>query len=397
VLTTSQILTINGGSSSIKFALFAAEKSPRQILKGQISRIGLANSTLQITSLNEKESATTQLAIANYQAAADLLMDWIKQHGQHTRLIAIGHRVVHVGPEHSAPEKINPELIETLQQLCPLDPEHLPGEILLINAFHKAFPNLPQFACFDTAFYNDLPHISQLLPIPRKYFTQGIRRYGFHGLSYAFLMDKLERTNKTSAQGRIILAHLGNGASLTAVHNNQPIDTSMAFTPSSGVPMSTRSGDLDPGLLGYLSRTENMSIEQFNTMINTQSGLLGLSETSADMHDLLMHEADDIRAADAIAFFCYNIKKWIGAFAATLNGVDTVIFSGGIGENSSIIRSRICAGLEFLGIELDKKRNATNAAIISINNSPVTVRVIHTNEEYIIAKTIHHLLNLSEK
>jgi acetate kinase len=280
-------------------------------------------------------------------------------------------------------------MVEELRRLSPFDPEHLPEEILLTEAFHRRFPELPQVACFDTAFHHDLPRVAQLLPIPRRYEAQGVRRYGFHGLSYAFLMGELARLAGTEvAQGRVILAHLGNGASLAAVHRGKSMDTSMSFTPTAGVPMSTRSGDLDPGLIWYLARTEGLDAKRFNEMVNFKSGLLGVSETSSDMRDLLEHEKQDVRAAEAVALFCYQVKKWIGAFAAALGGLDTLVFAGGIGENAPVIRTRICGGLGFLGIELDEKQNATNEGVISAATSRVPVRVIHTDEEVMIARSV---------
>ena len=286
--------------------------------------------------------------------------------------------------------------IAELRDLKSFDPEHLPEEIQLTDAFHRRFPDLPQVACFDTAFHHELPRVAQLLPIPRRYEAQGVRRYGFHGLSYSFLMGELARVAGTeAAQGRVILAHLGNGASLAAVHHGKPVDTSMSFTPTAGVPMSTRSGDLDPGLVWYLARTEKMSAKQFNEMVNFQSGLLGVSETSSDMHDLLERETQDVRAAEAVALFCYQVKKWIGAFAAALGGLDTLVFAGGIGENAPTVRARICDGLGFLGIELEEKRNAANEGVISAAAGRVAVRVIHTDEEWMIAKTVCLVLGLT--
>jgi acetate kinase len=286
-------------------------------------------------------------------------------------------------------------MVEELRRLGPFDPEHLPEEILLTEAFHRRFPDLPQVACFDTAFHHDLPRVAKLLPIPRRYEAQGVRRYGFHGLSYAFLLEELARlSGADAAQGRVILAHLGNGASLAAVRDGKSIDTSMSFTPTAGVPMSTRSGDLDPGLPWYLARTEGLDAKGFNAMVNFQSGLLGVSETSSDMRDLLAQESQDDRAADAVALFCYQVKKWIGGFAAALCGLDALVFAGGIGENAPTVRARICEGLGFLGIELDGQRNAANEGVISAAASRVAVRVIHTDEEWMIAKTVRTVLGL---
>ncbi|MGC2434387.1 MAG: acetate/propionate family kinase, partial [Desulfobaccales bacterium] len=363
---TALILTINGGSSSIKFALFEAGDSLRRNLEGGIERIGLPEATLRVQGLNQADSFSRLVTAPDHTAAVNVLMDWLEESMGSGSLGAVGHRVVHGGPKYSQPQRITVEMVEELHHLSPFDPEHLPEEILLTEAFHRRFPDLPQVACFDTAFHHDLPRVARLLPIPRRYEAEGVRRYGFHGLSYAFLMGELARLAGTeAAQGRVILAHLGNGASLAAVRDGKPVDTSMSFTPTAGVPMSTRSGDLDPGLVWYLARTEKMGAKQFNEMVNFQSGLLGISETSSDMRDLLDRETQDVRAAEAVALFCYQVKKWIGAFAAALGGLDTLVFAGGIGEQAPPVRARICAGLGFLGIELAEKQNAANEGLIS--------------------------------
>ena len=325
--------------------LFEAGDSLRRILEGRIERIGLPEATFLAKGLNKVDNFTRSVTAANHTEAVELLMDWIEERILHGELTAVGHRVVHGGPKYSEPQRITAEMVEELHQLQPFDPEHLPEEILLTEAFHRRFPDLPQVACFDTAFHHDLPHVAQMLPIPRRYEAQGVRRYGFHGLSYAFLMEELARlAGPQAARGRVILAHLGNGASLAAVYEGKSVDTSMSFTPTAGVPMSTRSGDLDPGLVWYLARTEGISAKKFNEMVNFQSGLLGVSETSSDMQDLLEGETEDVRAAEAVALFCYQVKKWIGAFAAALGGLDTLVFAGGIGENASVVRARICDG-----------------------------------------------------
>jgi acetate kinase len=393
-----RILTINGGSSSIKFALFEAGDSLERILEGGIERIGLPDATFRAKGLNQADNFSRSVTAPDHKAAVSALMDWIEERSGRDALTAVGHRVVHGGPKYSEPQRITVEMIGELHQLSPFDPEHLPEEILLTEAFHRRFPDLPQIACFDTAFHHDLPRVARLLPIPRRYEAQGVRRYGFHGLSYAFLMGELARlAGAEAAQGRVILAHLGNGASLAAVLDGQSVDTSMSFTPTAGVPMSTRSGDLDPGLLWYLARTENMSAKQFNEMVNFRSGLLGVSETSSDMRDLLGRETQDVRAAEAVALFCYQVKKWIGAFAAALGGLDTLVFAGGIGEKSSVVRARICDGLVFLGIELEGKRNTENEGVISVAGSRVAVRVIHTDEEWVIANTVCRVLGLTHE
>jgi acetate kinase len=389
------ILTINGGSSSIKFAMFEADDSFRRILEGGIDRIGLPEATMRVKGVNEADNFSRSVTAPDYTAAVGTLMDWIEKRSGRDALTAVGHRVVQGGPKYFKPQRITEEMLEDLHRLTPLDPEHLPEEILLTEAFHRRFPDLPQVACFDTAFHHDLPRVARLLPIPRRYEARGVRRYGFHGLSYAFLIGELARLGDPAATtGRVILCHLGNGASLAAVRDGKSVDTSMSFTPTAGVPMSTRSGDLDPGLVWYLARTEKMSAEQFNEMVNFQSGLLGISETSSDMRDLLDHEKHDVRAAEAVALFCYQVKKWIGAFAAALGGLDTLVFAGGIGENAPTVRARICDGLGFLGIELEEKPNEANEGVISAPASRVAIRVIRTDEELMIAKTVYSVLGL---
>jgi acetate kinase len=393
-----RILTVNGGSSSIKFALFEAGDSLRRVLDGGIERIGLPEATFRVKGLSLADNFSRLVVTPDHTAAVGALMDWIEKRCGSDALTAVGHRVVHGGPTYSEPQRITSEMIEVLRGLSPIDPEHLPEEILLAEAFHRRFPDLPQVACFDTAFHHDLPRVARLLPIPRRYEALGVRRYGFHGLSYAFLMGELARVaGSEAAQGRIILAHLGNGASLAAVRDGKSVDTSMSFTPTAGVPMSTRSGDLDPSLSWYLARIEGLDAKRFNKMVNLESGLLGVSETSSDMRDLLDHETKDVRAAEAVALFCYQVKKWIGAFAAALGGLDTLIFAGGIGENAPIVRGRICAELSFLGIELEEQRNAMNNDVISAAASPVAVRVIRTDEERMIAEMVCVVLALTEK
>ena len=389
------ILTINGGSSSIKFALFGVGDPLQRILEGAIERIGLPGATLRVKGLNQADNFSRPVTAPDHTAAVGALMDWIEKRIGRDALTAVGHRVVHGGPKYSQPQRITAEMVEELHRLSPFDPEHLPEEILLTEAFQRRFPDLPQVACFDTAFHHDLPRVARLLPIPRRYEAQGVRRYGFHGLSYSFLMGELARlAGMGAAQGRVILAHLGNGASLAAVREGKSIDTSMGFTPAAGLVMSTRSGDLDPGLVWYLGRTEGLDAKQFNEMVNSKSGLLGISETSSDMRDLLKYETQDVRAAEAVALFCYQVRKWIGAFAAALGGLDTLVFSGGIGEKAPVVRARICAGLGFLGIELEEKQNLANANVVSSSASRVTVRVIHTDEEWMIANTVSRVLGL---
>jgi acetate kinase len=390
------VLTVNGGSSSIKFALFEADNVPRRILGGRIEGIGLREGSLKVKGSDPSDNFDKRVAAPDRAAAVNLLMDWVDARFETGTLSCVGHRIVHGGPKYWEPQRITPDMIKELHQLSPFDPEHLPEEILLTEAFHHRFPELPQVACFDTAFHHDLPRVACQLPLPRRYEAKGVRRYGFHGLSCAYLIEELARVADAQvAKGRVLLAHLGSGASITAVRDGQSVDTSMGFTPSAGLPMSTRSGDLDPGLVWFLARTEKLDAKQWNELINSQSGLLGVSETSSDVRDLLAREAGDVRAAEAIAMFCYQIKKWIGAYAAALGGLDALVFSGGIGEHSAPVRARACDGLKFLGIEIDEKRNLANKSVISTEGSQVAVHVIPTDEESMIARTVCRVLGFN--
>jgi acetate kinase len=352
----SQILTINAGSSSVRFAIFSNDAQPTRLSDGKMERLG------------GSESAA---------ATADLLVQKVKAQSAAAAPDAIGHRVVH-GMLHSQPERVSAKLLAELRRIAPLDPEHMPREIKLIEEMQRHYPNVPQVACFDTAFHRSMPAQATLLPIPRRFAAKGVQRYGFHGLSYTFLMQELLRLgDRAAAKGRVILAHLGGGASLAAVLDGRCVDTSMGFTPAAGLVMGTRSGDLDPGLASYLMRTE----------------AIGLSETSADVRDLLEREATDSRAREAIAIFCYQAKKWIGAYTAALGGLDTLVFAGGIGENAAVVRRRICAGLQCIGIELDEARNVQHGACISTGR--VAVRVIRTDEESVIASLTAQCAGLS--
>jgi acetate kinase len=384
----ANILIINGGSSSIKFALYETVKPLKRRLHGTVDRIGLSGTNLSFHDVDTKLKASHKLIAADHKSAANAFLDWLEKQKGFASVKAVGHRVVH-GMKHTEPELITPELLAELHRISPYDPDHLPNEIELIKVIRQRHPQLPQVACFDTAFHQTMPRVAKLLPIPRRYNAKGIQRYGFHGLSYSYLMEELTRLGDPTAKtGRVILAHLGNGASLAAVRDGKSIDTSMGFTPTAGLVMSTRSGDLDPGVAPYLARTEKITSQKFYEMASHKAGLLGISETSSDMRDLLGHEKTDVRAAEAVMLFCYQAKKWIGAYAAALGGVDTIVFAGGIGENAPAIRARICDGLGFLGIELNKSSNAKTAAVISKNSSRVTVRVIRTDEELMIARSV---------
>jgi len=392
----SFILTINGGSSSIKFALYRVDKILARLLYGKIDRIGFEDSTFTFN--NEKGVHQDRLETGkyDYHSSVIFLIDWLEKQVDFSHITGVGHRVV-FGMKHTDPELITDDLLKELHRIIPYDSDHLPAEIELIEVFSQRYPNLAQVACFDTAFHSKMPRVAKLLPIPRRFDKIGVQRYGFHGLSYAYLIEELIRVaGKKVGKGRVILAHLGNGASIAAVSNGKSVDTSMGFTPAGGMVMGTRPGDLDPGVAWYMMKSENLTPKQFNNLINHESGLLGISETSSDMRDLLGKESDDIRAAEAVELFCYQTKKWIGAFAAALGGLDALVFAGGIGENCPVIRSRICEGLGFLGIGLEEKQNRKNAPIISKEKKNVAVHVIHTDEEWMIAKTVSQVLNIEK-
>ena len=395
--TNISVLAINGGSSSIKFALYRIDGPLERILYGKVDRIGLKGTSLNFNNLTKNKKGNIRIEVSDHKSVANFLIDWLEKQIDFSLISGVGHRIV-FGMKHTEPELITQKLLDELHRIIPYDSDHLPSEIELINVFSQRYPNLKQIACFDTAFHSKMPRVAKLLPIPRRFDKIGIQRYGFHGLSYAYLIEELIRVaGKKVGKGRVILAHLGNGASIAAVFNGESIDTSMGFTPAGGLLMGTRPGDLDPSVTWYMMRSENLTPKQFNNLINHESGLLGISETSSDMRDLLGKESDDIRAAEAVELFCYQAKKWIGAFAAALGGLDTLVFAGGIGENCPVIRSRICEGLGFLGIALEEKQNRKNAPIISKEKESIAVRVIQTDEEWMIAKTVSQILNITKK
>lgn len=394
-MTGSTVLSLNAGSSSLKFALFSVGQSLSRELLGSVSRIGLPESELKLCFESTGVQTTQSCEVADHALALDLVVKQIREAGVGRSIAAVGHRILHGGESYHAPHLIDKRLVLELKRLSPLGPEHMPAQISLIEAVADRFPKVPQIACFDTAFHHDLPRVARQLPIPRRYEAAGVRRYGFHGLSYEYLMEELVRAGDPAAtQGRVILAHLGNGASLAAVLDGRCIDTSMGFTPAAGLMMGRRTGDLDPGLPAYIARSEGMTPEQFDRMANHESGLLGVSETTSDMQELIALQQSDVRAKEAISLFCYQAKKWVGSFAAVLGGLDTLVFAGGIGENNASIRSGMVAGLGFLGIDLDEARNAANVSIISKNTSRVSVRVIRTDEELMIARSIGRVLGL---
>ncbi len=383
------VLAVNAGSSSLKCTLFQTSRNAGGNGAGQPPQ------TVALKALERLHLETGAGAESRTAAHLQELLDRHSIGRGPDQLRGIGHRIVHGGTRYTQPALITPEILSDLRHLTPLAPEHEPAELDLLDALRTRFPAVPQVVCFDTAFHRDLPRRARLLPIPRRYYDSGVRRYGFHGLSYEYLLEELIRLGDPAAtNGRVILAHLGNGASMAAVRDGKCIDTSMAFTPAAGLVMGRRSGDLDPGLISYLARTERVSPQDFDAIVNHESGMLGISETSSDMRELLASEGTDSRAADAVALFCYQASKWIGAFAAALGGVDTLVFAGGIGEHSAPVRQRICANLGFLGLAFDAARNDATAAVISQDASRLTVRIISTDEELMIARSVCRLLGL---
>ncbi|MBS1661228.1 MAG: acetate/propionate family kinase [Bacteroidetes bacterium] len=399
------ILAVNGGSSSIKFSLYTMERDrlPSKLLSGKIDRVGKEGSRLTYTYKRRiKEAPVTNgrnghlngelpVNAKDAKEAASFLLDWLETQGI-MPLAAIGHRVVH-GLQHKHAAIIDDALLTELKAIVAYDPDHLPGEIDLIELFRQKTKETPQIACFDTAFHAGLPRLAKLLPIPRRYDEAGVQRYGFHGLSYAYILEELTRIDAVKARGSVIIAHLGSGASLAAIKDGVCVDTTMGFTPTGGIVMGTRTGDLDPGVIWYLLQKEQLTPEQLNSLINHESGLLGVSATSGDMQDLLNRESSDERAAEAVELFCYQVKKAVGAFSAVLGGVDALVFTGGIGERSPVIRSRVCAGLDYLGIDLDQKANGQNAIVLAAEGSRTAVYAIPTDEEWMIARTVDQLLN----
>jgi acetate kinase len=396
------LLAVNGGSSSLKFALYDLESaragSPRRMGGGRIECIGRPDARMSAQLGDEQQAHIRNVNAPDLGGAADVLIDWLEGSLGCETIAVVGFRIVHGGQSYREPERVTPTLIAELRRIIPLDEDHLPGQIALIERIQTRLAGVPAVACFDTGFHHEMPRVAKIVPIPRKFEAAGVERYGFHGLSYAFLMEEIARVAGADAvAGRIIMAHLGSGASLAAVRGGCPVDTTMGLTPASGLVMSTRCGDIDPGLFLYLTRmVAGMSAEVFHRIVNHESGLLGVSETSADIRDLLARRADDERAAEAVQLFCYQAKKGIGALAAALGGMDLLVFSGGIGENSPDIRAETCAGLDFLGITIDPVRNRGNEAVISTETSRTPVRVIQTDEESMIARYTSRFVSLKE-
>ena len=361
------ILAVNAGSSSVKRALFTFEPHPRLLARDS-------------TEGNGRSDASELLGFAT-RLAPD------------AQLVAVGHRIVHGGPNHFSPQRIDADFVHELEAIIPFAPNHLPSAIALIESVQQARSELPQVACFDTAFHAGLPDVARRLPIPQRYDQRGVRRYGFHGLSYSYLVQELQRrAGADAANGRLVLAHLGNGSSLAAVREGRSVDTSMCFTPLGGVMMSTRSGDLDPGLVTFIARSDGLSADQVEDLLSHEAGLIAVSGSTGDMRQLLDREKTDPACRLAVDMYAYQVRKWIGAFAAALGGIDAIVFSGGIGEHAPDVRRRICDGLEFLGVSIDEEPNASNSDVISAPDARVTVWVIPTDEELMIAQAVYAIL-----
>lgn len=379
------ILVVNCGSSSIKFALYEmADISLR--IKGTLKGIGKENGHFSAAGATGKVITDESVHLPNNQEAFGHLLGWLRYIGYEKQLYAISHRIVQGGLHHSAPERITEKLLANLEQLIPMAPLHLPPELEAIRFFQQQYSDIIQVACFDTAFHNTMPRAARHYPLPQALTREGVIRYGFHGLSYNYIVHTLQPAGKT------IIAHLGNGASMAAINGQQSIDTTMGFTPAGGLVMGTRPGDLDPGVLLYLLQQKKLSPDQLHQLLNSQSGLLGVSGLAADMQQLLEAAPENPQAAEAIELFCYQARKHLGAMAAAMGGLQTLVFTGGIGQHLPAIRAGICHNMAFLGIVLDETRNQENAAVISHRASPVTIRIVPTDEEWMIAHYTAQLL-----
>jgi acetate kinase len=382
------ILALNSGSSSLKFAVYEFDGAgERLLLRGEVENIGAPSGHLWLRAADGSSIVDQLRPISDHQTAVQIALDELKK-GKYPSPAAIGHRVVN-GGRLSAPQKITPQILTDLRNLVPLAPLHLPAEIKIMEAVASQAPQIPQVACFDTAFHRRLPELAQRFPLPRKLFDEGLRRYGFHGLSYEYVLQELGSAAKGQ---RLVIAHLGNGCSLAAVRDGSPVDTSMGLTPTGGVMMGTRTGDLDPGILIYLLREKGYDAARLERLVDAESGLLGVSELTSDMKTLLAKRDADARAAEAVAMFCRSIRKEIGAFAAVLGGLDIFVFTGGIGERAPAVREEICRDLGHLGVRLDPVRNNAEEDIISAAQSACLVRVVATNEELMIARHTHGVI-----
>jgi len=376
------ILCINVGSSSCKFALYSVSGGVESIVaEGAADRISTSGGKIKIRDAHGRSLAEAHRELARPQVAVDALFDEFERL-KLPRLEAVGHRIVYGGAHHVAPEVVTSALLADLKKLIPFAPLHMPGGIEGIEAVAARHPKLPQVACFDTAFHRGIPERAERFPLPRELWDAGVRRYGFHGISYEYIMQALG----ADAPPRLIIAHLGNGASMAAVENGRPRDTTMGFTPAGGFMMGTRPGDLDPGVILYLLEQKGYDAAQLGELVNLKSGLLGVSALSADVKTLLDARATNADAALAIEMFCYQIRKAIGALTAALGGMDMLVFTGGIGEHAAAVRAEVCEGLEHLGITIDARRNDSGQDTISAADSRCRVRVVPTDENLMVAR-----------
>ena len=383
------ILAFNSGSSSLKFALYEfSNSSERLLVRGEAENIGAPSARLWLRTPDGSSVVDQPRPIPERHDALQMALEELKR-GKYATPSAVGHRVVNGGPHYAAPQKITPQILTDLRNLIPLAPLHLPAEIKIMEAVASQLPQIPQVACFDTAFHRRLPELAQRFPLPRKLFDEGIRRYGFHGLSYEYVLQEL---GPAAQRQRLIIAHLGNGASLAAVKDGVPADTSMGLTPTGGIMMGTRTGDLDPGILIYLLRERRYDAARLERLVDSESGLLGVSELTSDMKALLAKRDSDARAAEAIAMFCRSVRKEIGAFAAVLGGLDMLVFTGGIAEHGPAVREEICRDLGHLGVRIDSAKNNSAKGVISAAESACVVRVVATNEELMIARHTRSLI-----
>jgi acetate kinase len=380
----SLLLTVNAGSSSLKLALYDTEGLRREAAVS-VERIG-SNATRLVIGEAERKIEAKDHASGLDQVCRDL-PEFFAAH-----LRAIGHRIVHGGLNHAKPEPITTGLLDDLQKIEHLDPTHLPQSLTVVEAVRRHFPDVPQFACFDTAFHRSMPAVAQRYALPVWTAEAGVRRYGFHGLSCESIIIQLKPIDAREATGRVLIAHLGNGASVTAVRGGVSVDTSMGFSPTGGLMMGTRCGDLDPTVITFLARSRAMTPDAVEKLVNEESGLLGVSGHSPDMRDLLERAESDSQAFQAIELYCYTARKYFGSLAGVLDGVDTIVFTGGVGERAPAIREKICGGLEYLGVQLDRNRNAANEAVISADDSRVVARVMATDEDLVIARHVAALL-----
>lgn len=374
------ILVINAGSSSVKCSVFDVSACLRYriVVKG----IGLTHVSCVEYVAGESEHETQLPASLTHDDAFGYIRDvLIRKEAGLPR--AVGYRVVHGGGKYSAPTPVTDAVLADMRSFTSLAPEHMPLQIATIELCRELYPTAHHIACFDTAFHESLPVLARIVPLPRALAQEGVRRYGFHGISYTSIVAQLAREGVIPE--RVVVAHLGNGASITALKHGVSVETSMGMTPASGLLMSTRVGDIDPGIITYLHRERGLTSDEIDVLINKQSGLLGVSGLTGDMKQLLALEAEHPHAKDAVDIFCYTVKKYIGAYAAVLDGIDMLVFSGGIGEVAPKIRERICAGLSWMGIVLEQEKNATSAAVLSAEGARVVVRVVHTDEEQVIA------------